>query len=95
MSPVAAAPGATGSRDGAVDLDRLERAIRALVERCRVLHAERARLEGELAERDERIEALEAQVREQNQKRSDVAKRIDELISQLEHLDSRAGARGA
>ena len=39
-----------------------------------------------------RIRGLEEQLLEANQKRQDVAKRIDELISQLDHLDAQLGA---
>jgi hypothetical protein len=46
----------------------------------------------ELGDRDHRIGVLEGQILELNQRRQDVGKRIDELISQIEHLDTRLGA---
>ncbi len=45
-----------------------------------------------LEERNRRIRRLKEQLLEANQKRQDVAKRIDELISQLDHLDAQLGA---
>jgi chromosome segregation ATPase len=46
-------------------------------------------LRRELENRERRIRALEGQLLDANQKRKDVAKRIDELITQLDFLDSR------
>lgn len=63
-----------------------------LVEEYRALRQENARLIRELGDRDHRIGVLEGQILELNQRRQDVGKRIDELISQIEHLDSRLGA---
>ena len=45
-----------------------------------------------LEEKNRRIRTLEEQILEANQKRQDVAKRIDELISQLDHLDAQFAA---
>lgn len=45
-----------------------------------------------MQEKNGRIRSLEEQLLEANQKRQDVAKRIDELISQLDHLDTQLGA---
>ena len=53
-----------------------------------------ARCARELGERDERIRALEAQLLEANQRRQDTAKRIDELIAQLDRA-RRAARRSA
>ena len=47
-----------------------------------------ARLRGELDPERKRARGLEGQLLEANQKRQDVAKRIDELIAQLDHLDA-------
>ena len=63
-----------------------------LVQEHRVLRQENARLIRELGDRDHRIGVLEGQILELNQRRQDVGKRIDELISQIEHLDTRFGA---
>lgn len=62
-----------------------------LVEEHRALRQENARLIRELGDRDHRIGVLEGQILELNQRRQDVGKRIDELISQIEHLDARLG----
>ena len=40
----------------------------------------------------DRIRALEGEVREANQRRQDVAKRIDELITQMDSLDIQLAA---
>ena len=77
------------------DFDRLERAVTKLVEQQRALRQENARLIRELGDRDHRIGVLEGQILELNQRRQDVGKRVDELISQIEHLDARFGVSGS
>lgn len=72
----------------AYDLDRLERAISALVDENVRLRGEAARLRQGLDEKGERIRTLEVQVREANQRRQDVIKRVDELIAQMDALDA-------
>ena len=47
-----------------------------------------AALRRKLEDSARRVRALEGQLLEANQKRQDVAKRIDELIGQLDHLDA-------
>ena len=44
-----------------------------------------------LQEKNGRVRSLEEQLLVANQKRQDVAKRMDELISQLDHLDAQLG----
>lgn len=78
--------------DTTYGFERLERAVAKLVEEYRALRRENARLIRELGDRDHRIGVLEGQILELNQRRQDVGKRIDELISQIEHLDTRLGA---
>jgi septal ring factor EnvC (AmiA/AmiB activator) len=64
-----------------------------LVRSQRQQQDETVNLRRRLEERNRRIRSLEEQLLEANQKRQDVAKRIDELISQLDHLDAQlAGA---
>ncbi|MEN8184000.1 MAG: cell division protein ZapB [Myxococcota bacterium] len=75
--------------------DRLEQAVTKLVEQQRALRQENARLIRELGDRDHRIGVLEGQILELNQRRQDVGKRVDELISQIEHLDARFGVSGS
>lgn len=64
----------------------------SLVEKFRALQAENARLRRTLEERELRIRSLDEQVLELNQRRQDVAKRIDDLIAQVDYLDAQLGA---
>jgi chromosome segregation ATPase len=70
------------------DLDRLERAIAGLVEDNARLREAASEMRHALDERTARIVRLEGELRESNQRRQDVAKRIDELISQMDALDA-------
>jgi peptidoglycan hydrolase CwlO-like protein len=45
-------------------------------------------LRRDLEQKSQRIRALDGKLLEANQKRQDVAKRIDELIAQIDQLDS-------
>lgn len=74
---------------GAYDWDRLERAVEGLVESRQRLQRENQALRRDLESRERRIRVLEGQLLEANQKRKDVAKRIDELITQIDFLDAR------
>jgi len=67
--------------------------VRGLADRCRKLRDENARLAREVGERDQRVSELEAQLRHANQLRRDVAKRIDDLIGQIDHLETQFTAR--
>jgi len=49
-------------------------------------------LRRKLEEKGRELRTLEGQLLEANQRRQDVAKRVDELISQLDHLDGQLGA---
>ncbi len=73
--------GATSGVEAAGDLERLQRAIAALVERFRALSAENQQLRAQLEQRDDRL-------RELNQRRQDTAKRIDDLVAQIDELDA-------
>ena len=66
--------------------------MRSLVEKYRVLQGENASLRADLEGRDSRIRSLDDQILEMNQNRQDVAKRIDDLIAQIDQLDERFGA---
>ena len=70
------------------DLERLERAISALVEENARLRQAQADLRGDHDEKSKRILALEGQLLEANQRRQDVAKCLDELIAQMDSLDA-------
>lgn len=74
------------------DFERLERAVAELARSQRRQQDETTSLRRRLEDRNRRIRSLEEQLLEANQKRQDVAKRIDELISQLDHLDAQLGA---
>jgi septal ring factor EnvC (AmiA/AmiB activator) len=73
------------------DFARLERAVAELVRAHRRQHEETAALRRRLEDKARRIRVLEGQLLEANQKRQDVAKRVDELIAQLDHLDAQLG----
>jgi peptidoglycan hydrolase CwlO-like protein len=62
------------------------------VEKYRVLQGENVALREELNGRDSRIRSLDDQILEMNQNRQDAAKRIDDLIAQIDQLDARFGA---
>lgn len=59
------------------------------------LRAENASLRDDVADRRERIRALEAKVLELNQVRQDVGKRIDNLVAQIDTLDTALGSQGS
>lgn len=69
------------------DLGRLEGAVGTLAEAHRRLRGENAGLRRKVEEKARQIRTLEERLLEANQKRQDVAKRIDELLVQLDHLD--------
>jgi len=60
-----------------------------------VLQAENAALRTELEGRDSRIRSLDDRILEMNQGRQDAAKRIDDLIAQIDQLDARFDARSS
>lgn len=77
--------------DAAYDLDRLDRAVSALIESTDRLRQENRLLREQLASKVQRVQALEGELRNANQRRRDVAKRIDELIVQIDHLEAQLG----
>lgn len=77
----------------ASQFERLEALVRALVDRHRALEDERQQLRAGLKERDSRIKALDVQLVDMNQTRRDAAKRIDELIAQLDQVEAEVGRR--
>ena len=60
----------------------------ALAAACRRQQLENLALRRELEHKSQRIRALDGKLLEANQKRQDVAKRIDELIAQIDQLDA-------
>ena len=77
----------------ASQFERLEALVRALVDRHRALEDERQQLRAGLKEREARVKALDAQLVDMNQTRRDAAKRIDELITQLDQVEAEIGRR--
>ena len=73
------------------DLDRLERAIRALAASHRRIARENGALRAEDEKKERRIRELDEQLLDANQRRQEASKRIEELISQLDHLDAQLG----
>ena len=68
-------------------VERLESAVSELLERQRALRDQNGRLRSALVEREEQLRAVEDRVLESNQRRQDAIKRIDDLISHVDHLD--------
>jgi regulator of replication initiation timing len=81
------------SAEAAYDLDRLERAVSVLIEGVERLRQENRQLREQLAVRGQRIQALENDVRHANQRRQDVAKRVDELIGQVDQIEIQLAGR--
>ncbi len=67
--------------DAAEKFARLDRLVRSLVDRYHQLTHAHEEAVARLAERDE-------QIRELNQRRQDAGKRLDEVLSRLDQLDS-------
>jgi uncharacterized protein YhaN len=74
------------------DLERLERAVQALLDAHGRISQENAAMRRKVEEQAKAIRSLEGRVLEANQKRQDVAKRIDELIAQVTHLEDQLGS---
>jgi septal ring factor EnvC (AmiA/AmiB activator) len=81
------------SEHRAYDLDRLERVVTALVESHRRLQRENAALRSEVDQQTRRARLLDEKLLEANQRRQDVAKRIDELIAHIDHLGEQLDAQ--
>ncbi|RIL05435.1 MAG: hypothetical protein DCC71_10310 [Proteobacteria bacterium] len=64
-----------------------------MADRFVALRDENAKLAREVAARDGRIDELEAETRRLQQTRRDVARRIDELIQQIDQLEGRFPAQ--
>jgi len=74
---------------GSSQLERLELALRSLLERVRLLIRENRRLREELGDRERRLRALDERLFEMSQRRQDVAKRVDDLITTVDQLEAR------
>ena len=73
----------------ALDLDRLDAAVRTLADRFLAQRDENAKLRGEIEARDRRVEEIESELRRLQQSRRDVVRRIDELIGEIGRLEGR------
>ena len=95
MSVISEAIGTTdvqaAETEAAYDIARLERAVAVLIDGADRLRQENRQLREQLASRAQRIQALEGELRHANQRRQDVAKRIDELMAQIDQLDAQLG----
>jgi len=69
------------------EFERLENVVRALVEAHQDELVRNEALRNDLDEKNHRIRQLETKLLDVNQRRQDVAKRIDELIAQIDQLD--------
>jgi chromosome segregation ATPase len=76
------------------DFKRLEEAVASLVDRYRRSLGEVADLRRSLAERDERLAGQAQQIALLGERNRDVAKRLDDLIGELDRLDEQL-AQGA
>ncbi len=76
------------------DFKRLEEAVASLVDRYRRSLGEVAELRRSLLERDERLASQAQQIVELGERNRDVAKRLDDLIGELDRLDAQL-AQGA
>lgn len=85
--------GSTGRSQTGIAFERLEAAVRELADRHAALREENAKLAGELAARDRRVEELEGELRRMVQTRRDASRRIDEMIAQIDQLEGRLVAQ--
>lgn len=69
------------------DFKRLEEAVASLVDRYRRSLGEVADLRRSLAERDQRLASQAEEVALLGERNRDVAKRLDDLIGELDRLD--------
>jgi len=84
------------------DFDRLERAVRSLVEQQNRLSRENQALRDQLAERDVEAERLHGEIQDAQLRREGAIARVDALMAELDRLDAqldeavvKASAEGA
>jgi chromosome segregation ATPase len=70
------------------DFERLERAVSELATSHDVLHRENATLREHLEERDGRLQRLEGELASADERRHQIAARLDALIEELDRLDA-------
>jgi len=76
------------------EFERLEAAVVALADQHKRALKDNESLRRAVEERERRIRTLEAETLELNQRRRDVAKRIDDLLAQMDQLDVELGSSG-
>ena len=81
-----------GRGDGS-QFERLEALVRTLVDRHHALTTGQKQLRERVAQREARIKALDTQLVQSNQQRRDAAKRVDELLAQLERVEAEVTRR--
>lgn len=79
--------------DDGYDLARLERAVSALLDERLRLQAENATLRDQLEERDRRLDRLDEELLDLNQRRRDAMKRLDDVIAQIDELETELASR--
>ena len=77
------------------ELERLERAVLALIEQQEALRDESDELRSELTARDTTVHGLEERLLAETQCRQDAVKRIDALVGLIEQIDPGLGAAAA
>jgi len=80
-----------GGREKGYDFKRLERAVSSLARAYRSAQEDKGALRRRVEEQNRHLRSLEGRLLEANQRRQDVAKRIDELVAQLDHLEGQLG----
>ena len=81
----------SSGREKGYDFTRLERAVTSLARAYRSAQEDKGALRCRVEEQNRHIRSLEGRLLEANQRRQDVAKRIDELVAQLDHLEGQLG----
>ncbi|MCH2185248.1 hypothetical protein MK280_05185 [Myxococcota bacterium] len=71
------------------DFDRLERAVRSLVEQQTRLSSENQQLRDQLAQRDVEAERLNGEIQDAQLRREGAIARVDALMAELDRLDAR------
>ena len=79
--------------DDGYDLARLERAVSLLLDERLRLQNENATLRDQLEEGNQRLGRLDEELLDLNQRRRDAMKRLDDVIAQLDELETRVASR--
>ncbi len=77
-------PTAVDSDADVFDFDRLERVVADLIDERHRMSAENDLLREELVRREQKITELDSQLTQQEQRRTDALKRVDDLLAQVE-----------